>query len=514
MVVGDIIRRMAAREPKSLGVVFEECRYTWQEINERVNSFANALLRMGLRKQDRVAILSSNCNQYLEYYLAVAKAGLIAVPIDNRSVARELSLRLKDVGANTLVVHRDCVDVVRAASMEGVKNYIGIGEGHPYPYDFENLIRQNSPEEPDVEVSEEDVFVIAYTSGTTGRSKGAIITHRNSTIGAMGFVLEWKLEPQDSYLLAAAFHAGAHGAHRLGGILRGCKMVIINFSVGTFLKTVERERITMFIAGPTTYSMVVSHSDVHKYDLSSLCKLGMTRNILPATLAKRMEEIFGPVIYPGYGLTESCLAGTVLQKEEFAVEGAPELVRRRRSVGKPWTLVDLRVVNEEREDVARDGQEVGEIIMRGDSIAKGYWDSPEETAQAFREGWLYTGDLAVMDEDGYIYITGRKKEVIKSGGMNIFPEEIEEVIYNHPAVRLTAVIGVPDEKWGETPKALIVLKEGTQATEEEIIGWCKQNLASYKKPTSIEFVASLPLNSLGKVAKEELRSRFSSAYVI
>jgi len=212
---------------------------------------------------------------------------------------------------------------------------------------------------------------------------------------------------------------------------------------------------------------------------------------------------------PSYGATETG-CGTILQKEQVAVEGSEELVARMKSVGKAKINIDVRVVDENGNNVTKDGDHVGEVIFRGDSVIKEYWNSPELTRETIKNGWFYSGDLATMDEDGFIYLVDRKKDMIVSGGINIYPQEIEQIIYTHPAVLHTAVIGVPDEKWGETPKAVIVLKEGTKATEEEVITLCKQNLASYKKPTSVEFVDTVPLTSSGKILKRKLREQYRS----
>ncbi|GAI14970.1 unnamed protein product, partial [marine sediment metagenome] len=232
----------------------------------------------------------------------------------------------------------------------------------------------------------------------------------------------------------------------------------------------------------------------------------------PHSLAeiRRIEEVFGHVWYSGWGMTETCNSGIMLQPEEVEIDGP--LSMRTASIGKPMFGVDVRAVNEDGEDIVNNGTDTGELIIRGDCVTKGYWDMPEETAEATRDGWLYTGDVVTIDEDGYIYIVDRKKDMIKSGGILVSAREIEEVIYTHPAVSYCTVIGVPDEEWGETPKALVVLKDEMSATENEIIELCKHNLASYKKPTSVDFAPSLPMTPTGKILKKDIKEKYWEGY--
>lgn len=510
MLVGDIIRRTAAKHPDKAGVVFEDKRYTWEEVNRRVNCLANGLLQLGLQKQDRVAILSHNCNQYLEFYFATAKAGLIAVPLNTMFLGKELTFLLNDSGANTLITDTNYLNKVESVTSElpHIKHYIGLGDGHPFPYDFERLIAESPSDEPEVTINDEDLCVIAYTSGTTGRPKGAMVTHQASWVSANALAVEWRTKPHWNYLLPGPFFFAAANFGRYHAIMRGCTVVILRgWDAATVLQTIEREKINGFNGGPTVLARVVNHPDVGKYDLSSMRIIVVTGGPLPLPLWQKTEEIFGPIVFPAYGLTESC-GGTLLQREDVSLEGPANLQRRTQSIGRAMIHTEARVVDETGKDVACNDREVGELLLRSDGMIKGYWNLPEETAKVLEGGWLHTGDLATMDEDRYIYIVDRKKDIIKSGGVQIWPREVEDVIYTHPAVLHCAVIGVPDEKWGETPKAVIALKKGAHVTEEEIIELCKQNLASFKKPTSVEFVDELPLTPSGKVLKRDLRKSY------
>lgn len=510
MLVGDIIRTTAARYPNKVGIIYGDKRYTWHEVNARVNGLANGLLALGLNKQDRVAMLSRNCNQYLEFYLATAKAGLVAVPLNTWFKGKELSHLINDSGARALIVDQNYLNVTKTLNVDTVEYYIGFGDEHPYPHDLESLIRENWKEEPRVEIDEGDLFALGYTSGTTARPKGAMLTHKNSVAGVIRQAVEWRVKPHSVYLLHAPMFFGAGGGGRLHAVLQGATCVITTSEAETVLRTIERERITHFSMSPTPIKRLVDHPDVEKYDLSSVHVIGLTGAPHSVAEIRRIEEVFGHVWYSEWGMTESCNAGSTLQPEEVAIKGPT--AKRMASVGKAQLGVEIRVVNENGQDITPDGKEAGEVIMRGDHVMVGYWNMPEETANTLKNGWLYSGDMATMDEDGYIYIVDRKKDMIISGGVNIAPREIEEVIYTHPAVAHCAVIGVPDEKWGETPKAVVILKEAAKATENEIIELCRQNLASYKKPTSVDFVDSLPMTPTGKISKKDLRQSYWERY--
>ena len=510
MLVGDILRTTASKYPDKTGIIFEDKRYTWHQVNARVNSLANALLQSGLKKQDRVAILSPNCNQYLEFYFATAKAGLIGVPLNTWFKKKELSHLVNDSGASIIIVDKAHLNLAASLDVRGVKHYIGLGAGHPYPLDYEKLITENSTDEPRVNVNEDDIFVLSYTSGTTGVSKGALITHRNASAGITIMALEWRLQPHSVYLLHAPMFFAAGGGARLHAILRGCTSIVMTYNAETILQTIQREKVTHMSYSPTPIKRIVDHPDIGKYDLSSVQFMGLTGAPHSISEIRAIEKWFGHVWVSSYGLAETVNCGATLQPEEVEIEGPT--ARRMASIGKPQVGIDLRVVDEDGRDVVHDGKETGEIIVRGDPITKGYWNMPEETAEAIKDGWFHTGDMATIDDDGYIYIVDRKQDIIKSGGIKVSAREIEEVVYTHPAVSYCAVIGVPDEEWGETPKALVVLKEGMTATEEEIKELCRKNLASYKKLSSVEFVSSLPMTPSGKIVKREVKEQYWKGY--
>ena len=505
MLIGDILRQTSARYPKKTAMVFKERKETYEQLNARVNSLANGLLNMGFKKGDSIAILSRNCPEFLEFYLAIAKAGLTAVPLNYRLTKQDLTTIINDSQGAGLVVHEEYGDIVRAISpnLKTVKHYISIGSKMSFTYDIEALIKENQTNEPKTMINEEDCWLIGYTSGTTGKAKGVITSQKNTVFGTISTALEMQIVPSDICLLVVPFCFAAASTTRFHGLLRGCTNVITNFEPESVMQLIETERVTITTMGPSMVQEIVNHPKGSHYNLKSMRKLGITTGPVTPELWEKLDRLFGPVGVPFYGQTETCFVGLTMQREEME-----EDKHRILSVGKAGITAEVRIVNFEGKDVRHNREEVGEVIVRGDSVFHGYWNLPDETTETIRDGWVYTGDLATIDEDGYVYLVGRKSEMIRSGGLKVMPKEIEDVITKHPAVLRVAVIGIPNDKWGETPHAVIMLKEGERVTEGEIMELCKRNLASFKKPSSIEFVDELPLTVSGKVIKRELKEKY------
>ena len=506
----ELLNKNAQTYSDKTAFIFENKRYTFKQFNQRVNSLINALTSMGVRKGDRVAILAYNCPQYFEVF-NIGKAGMICVTLNYRSVGRELVYLINNSEANTLILEKEFVNTILSIRHElgGVKNFICLDAAVEHMASYEQLISSFPPDEPVEEVGEDDPVCIIYTSGTAGRPKGAI--HTNKSMLAEIMVPHRDLSSNDVALCVMPFfHVGGSAAYLFPAFAFGATIVIHKkFDEIPTLETIEREKVTYTCLVPAMIIRLLEHPDLDKYDLSSLRTIAYTGAPIPFEALRRGVERFGKIFFQLLGQTET-LNLTVLKKEDHNIEGTAKEIKRLESVGKPPGEGELRIVDEQGHDVPVG--EVGEIVAHSDRIMKGYWKLPEETAETIKDGWLHTGDMGRMDEDGYIYIVDRKKDMIISGGENIYSREVEEVLYTHPAVQEATVVGAPDEKWGESVKAVIVLREGMTATEDEIINFCKEHLASYKKPKSVEFWDSLPMTGSGKIKKNEIRDRYWKGY--
>ena len=515
-------RRNEKLYPNKLAVICGDRRVTFAELEARVNRLVNALLARGVRKGDRIAILAKNCVELFEVYGAAEKGGFIIVPLNWRLQPHELAVLINDCSPSVLFVEQGYVEAINSirAQVPGVGHFVAIGteaagseavadlEGFGAGYqNYEAVLQGASVEDAGIEVLEDDVAYIIYTSGTTGLPRGAMHTHRGQVEDARTLSLEIGIVPSDVYLSTMPlFHIGGH-AVALAYFHRGAtNLVMRDFDAEEMLRLIHRERVTSVQVVPTMIAFALDLPNLASYDVSSLRTIFYASAPMPVALLRRSMEVFGNIFFQAYGQTESGPVITVLRKEDHVPNGSEREVRRLASCGRAALDVDVRVVDEQGREV-RPG-EVGEIIARSDWNMIGYWNQPELTEQTIRKGWLYTGDMATVDEDGYIYIVDRKKDMIISGGENIYPREVEEVLYRHPAVLEAAVIGVPDDKWGESVKAVVVLKSGASATEAEIIEHCKAGLASYKKPKSVDFVQVLPKTPSGKVLKRDLRERY------
>lgn len=509
--LGDIPRKHSRLDPEKECMVCGDVRLNWKQLNERVNRLANALAGMGVEKGTKVATLALNCHRLIEIYYATSKIGAVAVPLNFRLAPDELVYIINHSDSEVLVVDHNTVEMAKGMldRLERIRERIVFGTEAEGWLDYEGVLAEASDAEPDVEVSEDDLCHLQYTGGTTGLPKGVMLTHRNYLTSAIGMGLVLEFEPHYSTLqVLPIFHTAWWPV--LLHHFAGCRAVIApRFDFAEILATAERERVTHINMVPVLFSWLLDFPGADSYDLSSIKYFTYAGAPMPEELLRRCVAKFGPIFMQGYGLTEAAPLGTMLMMEDQCrLEGPPELVRRINSCGREAMVTEVRVVDEEDNDVPVG--EVGEIIIRGKNVMKGYWKDPELTAKTLRGGWLHTGDLATVDEHGFIYIVDRKNDMIITGGENVYPYEVERVLYEHPAVLTAAVVGVKSEKWGEEVTAVVVLKQGETATEDELIALCRSKIAGYKCPKRVVFVESIPTSAVGKVLRRQVRERLES----
>jgi long-chain acyl-CoA synthetase len=508
----DLIYRNALLYSNEEAFVCGGHRITFSQFNRRVNRLIRSLRRTGVRKGGVIGILSWNCLEYTEFYGAAMKGGFVASPFNPRLHREELEYLINYSEASTLFVGPELLETVEHLKphLSGVKHYVCLEGSAPDMISYNEMLGGDESDEPDVEVEKDDPVIILYTSGTTGLPRGAHYTHAQKLDNTRIKALEMGTKLGDRHLMILPFfHIGGDSHVWPFFLTGGCNVILPNrsFDPVTVLKTVQEERVTDMQLVPTQLSALLSHPDLEKYELNSLNRIYYAASPMPVDLLRRGLEVFGPIFAQGYGQTESGPQICTLPKEAHQVLDKPaEEQKVLASCGQPSLGVHVRVVDKDNVDVGPG--EVGEIIAQSDSIMTGYWKKPKETAETIVGGWLHTGDLAYYDEKGFIYIVDRKKDMIVSGGENVYSREVEDVLYKHPAVAEAAVIGVPDPKWVERVHAVIALKAGARATEKDLIAFCKEHIASYKTPKSVEFVDSLPKNPQGKILKKDIRGRY------
>ncbi|MHB8772327.1 MAG: long-chain-fatty-acid--CoA ligase [Syntrophales bacterium] len=517
MLLADTLHKAYHLFPRKQAVVCGGKRWTYAEFYRRISRFVRFLQEAGINEGDRVAILHPNCHCVLEVYYSVALRGAAAVPLNFRLSPGEVALILSDAGARVLVADprfRETVAKVRAA-VPCLERIVWTGaEAGELPaggdVHYEWLVAGPLLPVEEAAITEDTIAQIYYTSGTTGRPKGVILTHKNVTVHALGTIAELRLTDRDVWLHAAPlFHLADAWATWAITWVGGTHVVVGEFDPPAVLGAIETEQVTLTNLIPTMLNLLINHPGVERYDYRHLRVLLSGGAPIAPEVVRRIVETFGCDYIQTYGMTETSPYLTLSTLKGHLADRSPEeQLRFKAKTGREFIAVELKVVAADGREVARDEREVGEIIVRGDTVTPGYWQLPEETARAIRGGWLSTGDMAVIDEEGYVTIVDRRKDMIVTGGENVYSTEVENTLYQHPAVLECAVIGVPDEKWGEAVKAVVVLKPGREATEEKIIAFCKERIARYKAPKSIDFVPGLPKTGSGKIEKKKLRDQY------
>jgi len=508
----DGLRQQAKLNPNNPAVSCGETKYNYREFHDRVVKLGNALLDLGVKKGDRVATLLLNCHRYLELYYATALIGAVVVPLNHRLAGEELKYIMDDSDSETLFVDEDLLPQIEPVfpELDRLKTKILASDAKEFPpgmLGYEDLISNASLKLPKNEIIDSDLGGIFYTGGTTGFPKGVMLTQGNLVANATNVLINIALGANEVYFHAAPMFHLANGGSMYAYTIHGGKHTFIKtFEPKSFLEVVQKEQVTAIVLVPTMVNFVVNFPEVANYDLSSLRRFTYGASPMPVELLKKAIPIFDCDILQGYGMTEASPLLTLLQSEDHHTEGPEKLTRRLLSCGREILGVEVRVVNDKDEDVQPG--EIGEIIARGANIMQGYWKKEKETQEVLKNGWYYSGDMGTVDDEEYIFLVDRKKDMIISGGENIYSTEVENAIYTHPSVLEAAVIGIPDEKWGEAVKGVVVLKPDFNATAEEIIQHCKEQIASYKVPKSIDFLAELPKSGAGKILKKDLREKF------
>jgi fatty-acyl-CoA synthase len=515
-----------AREQFSnkVGVICADQRFTYDQLAERSARLAGVLIASGAQRGDRVAFLSANCHRLLEAYYGVLEAGCVLLPLNIRLGPEELAFVLDDAQARFLFIEPAFLSLVESlrAFVPSIESFILL-DGKPQtnwlkPCNYDELLEETSPCERDfTEIDEDSIAELFYTSGSSDRPKGVMLTHRNVYLHALSVIAAGQTSPLTlddmscrSVLLHTIplFHANGWGTAHTITVVGGTHVMLHHFNPAEVFRLIERERVTACAMVPTMATALLHSAERQKFDLSSLQLITIGGAASSPTLVKEVEQGLGCSCISGYGLTETSPTLAKSAPKPDSEWDCEQRYLRQAMTGFAIPGVELRVVDSDGNEVPHDATTMGEITVRGDGVMDGYWRQPEATRAAMAGGWFHTGDIAIVDDSNYLRIVDRKKDIIISGGENISSLEVEKTLLAHPAVYEAVVIPVPDQKWGEAPKALVVLKLGAQTSTTELIQFCRSHLAHYKCPHTIEFLESLPKTGTGKLLKRELRQRY------
>lgn len=504
----EMLNKTIASYGDKSAIYFYGKEITYKKLGEMADAFTAAIQEEGVKKGDRVALMLPNCPQYVSSYYGILQTGAIATQLNPMLVGKELEYILTDSGAETIVIYEPLLPVLnQIIDNTSVKRVVKVNlEGRDtedgMAIAFNDFLKQaKKPPKPVAIDANEDIAILQYTGGTTGRSKGAMLTHRNLLANVMQSYEFFKdaIKPGEERFLTVIplFHVyGMTSCMNLSIYTGSMSIMLPRFELDEVLQTIKDVKPTSFPGVPTMYIGLINHPKVSEFgvDILEICNSGSAP--MPREIMRTFEEKTGATILEGYGLTES--SPTTHSNPYFGT-------RKPGSVGIGIPSTEYKIVDLAEGENELPLGEIGEIIIKGPQVMKGYWNMPMETEQTLRDGWLYTGDIAYMDEEGYLFIVDRKKDLIIASGYNVYPRDVEEVIYEHPAVQEAVVVGIPDPYRGETVKAVVVLKEGQLCTEKELIAYCRENLATYKAPRVIEFRKELPKTNVGKILRRKIR---------
>ncbi len=504
--------------PDRTAIVFEGKRFSFADLSDRVNRLSNVLIGMGVQKGDRVAILQVNCNQYVECYFAAAKVGAIFVPLNFRAKQKELTHMLNNSESKVLFSGERYIKMVQSMKDDLISQpYLisldGKVEGMDY---YEDVLAAASPDEVFTDIGDDDVTILMYTAGTTGLPKGVPLKHSAFSGYVLGNVTPVDPDLNETNVLTVPLYHVAGIQAMMAAIYGGRTIAVMRqFETEDWMELVEKEKANRAMLVPTMLKWVVDHPDFHKKDLSSLKVITYGAASMPYEVIKKAIELFPDTMFiNAFGQTETASTITMLGPEDHKLTGNEteeekdkKLNRLANSIGRPLPDIEIQIWDEEGKPLPVG--KIGEIMARGERVMGGYWKDEEKTAKTLtKDGWLHTGDKGYMDEDGYIFLGGRGDDMIIRGGENISPEEVENILYAHPKVEDASVIGVPDPEWGQNVRAVVVVKKGQTTTEADIIDFCKDKLAGFKRPKDVVFIDELPRTSTGKVQRKVLREKY------
>jgi len=502
LTIGEMLTTSAHKFPDKIAVICDGKQITYRELNARVNQLAHGFLHSGITRNSRVAILMHNSIELVEIYFALAKGGIIGIPLNFRLAPPELSYIIENSDATTLIIGEEFESTINQlkSQLPKVNHFITVEKEAHKMSRYCNLYHNQPDRELDIRANPEDESFVIYTSGTTGKPKGVILTHKNHFWNTINYTIAYQMDENDIELaLTPLFHSSTMG-RIFTYVFAGATFITSNrFDPEQAMELITQHNVTSITQTPTMYAALLNLRGIDRYHTSSVERIVSGAAPIPPEMKGELAQLFPHAgIFDLYGLTEASPGVTILGPHD-----PPEKIT---SVGKPMMSVRIKIVDEDGEELP--SGESGEIICRGPNVMKGYYSNQAATQEVLKEGWLYTGDVGKIDQDGYLHLTGRKKELIISGGENIYSAEVEAVLQRHPLILEVAVIGVPDEYWGESVKAIVVPKPGENLTEQEVIEYCKSQLAHYKKPKSVDFIDDLPRNAAHKVMKKELLKRY------
>ncbi len=486
--------------------MFEHTRLTYNEFDARISRLANALIALGCRRGDRLAVLAENTHKYMEIYLAAGKAGLVVTPLNFRLSDAEVVHIVTDSGATVFMAgdgYQPRALALRAQLGE-VEHWVALEDAANGYLAYEDLLAAASDSDPGIDVDENDMAILMYTGGTTGSPKGVMLSHKNLLVSARagGAAIDLDHEDIECYVLPL-FHIAMWAA--LCTLMAGATLVIVRRpDLDYILGIVQQERCTHINLVPTLLGWLLSLANLDDFDLSSLRLITYAGSPMAPEVLKAAIRRFGNIFAQGYGMTEAAPAVSFLAVQDHVLEGPRSALLT--SAGQAAAAIEVRIVDANDRPVA--AGEIGEIAVRGDNVMLGYWNNPGLSAETLRGGWLHTGDMGTLDEEGYIFLKDRKADMIVTGGENVYPKETEDALYEHPAVQECAVVSAPDERWGERVQAVVALKNGHSADEEELLRHCKTRLAGYKCPKAVEIWDELPKTPIGKILRKDVKRRF------